>query len=228
MFKIYAVDLSHRCMEVDFSRLPHQIPPERRSRIDRCTHPMTRWRELVGELLADSIIRRWLCLHTEAITIRRNPFGKPYLPDHPGCHFNLSHSGMIVLAAVGPEPVGIDVESVRPLSKMMRIAARFFSEKERSYLETKPEHQRLEAFFDLWTLKESYIKAVGTGLSRPLKSFSVVPTDDDSATLESERDEAFRFFRRYTLLEGYKVAICSREARFPEEIQMIDFTPSEL
>jgi len=129
---------------------------------------------------------------------------------------------------VGPEPVGIDVESVRPLSKMMRIAARFFSEKERSYLETKPEHQRLEAFFDLWTLKESYIKAVGTGLSRPLKSFSVVPTDDDSATLESERDEAFRFFRRYTLLEGYKVAICSREARFPEEIQMIDFTPSEL
>jgi phosphopantetheinyl transferase len=88
-------------------------------------------------------------------------------------HFNISHSGGHVVCAVCDEPVGIDVEVVKPID--MNIANRFFSEDERERIFSGPEDERgrLGLFYDVWTRKESFIKMTGEGLSRPLKAFSV-------------------------------------------------------
>ncbi len=80
--------------------------------------------------------------------------------------FNLSHSGMYVAAAFGTEDIGVDVELMR--TGKQKIAQRFFAEDERKYLE---KCWTDEAFTGIWTRKEAYIKAVGTGIAMSLDSF---------------------------------------------------------
>ncbi|MDM8569583.1 4'-phosphopantetheinyl transferase superfamily protein, partial [Thiotrichales bacterium HSG1] len=83
--------------------------------------------------------------------------------------FNLSHTqGLIACAIVLRQDIGIDIENVNRNSANRDIAKRFFSAQEVVDLSSKPTH----SFFDYWTLKESYIKACGMGLSLPLHKFT--------------------------------------------------------
>ena len=99
--------------------------------------------------------------------------GKPYLgtgqEERLPLMFNLSHSGMYVAAAFGTEDIGVDVELMR--TGKQKIAQRFFAEDERKYLE---KCWTDEAFTGIWTRKEAYIKAVGTGIAMSLDSFSTM------------------------------------------------------
>jgi len=103
------------------------------------------------------------------------PKGKPALADaSSSLRFNASNSGNLAAFAFteGCE-LGIDVEQVRPVPEMERIAARFFAPGEASELLALPEVDRPQAFFNCWTRKEAYIKSVGDGLFVPLDSFRV-------------------------------------------------------
>lgn len=96
---------------------------------------------------------------------------KPYLQNCP-FHFNLSHSGKYVICALSTEPVGCDVEQIRPVD--IKIAKRFFAPGEYQKILNEPDTNRqTELFFTFWVLKESFIKALGTGLHTPLNSFEV-------------------------------------------------------
>jgi phosphopantetheinyl transferase len=81
--------------------------------------------------------------------IQKTPAGKPFFPDRPDIHFSLSHTLTHVLAAVSDAPVGVDIETVRP--RRAGLAVRVCA----------PEELALFDFFDLWVLKESYIKLYG-------------------------------------------------------------------
>jgi 4'-phosphopantetheinyl transferase len=87
--------------------------------------------------------------------------------------FNLSHTSRQVACAVTRErSIGIDVEDIaRPLDHAA-IAHRFFSSGEVHALRAIPSATRVQRFFELWTLKEAYLKARGIGLSLPLDRFS--------------------------------------------------------
>ena len=89
--------------------------------------------------------------------------GKPYLPERPGLHFSLSHSGEYVLCALADAEIGCDVETPRKVD--LALASRFFHPEEAARLFSLPERERGTAFLRLWTLKESYIKALGLGLA---------------------------------------------------------------
>jgi 4'-phosphopantetheinyl transferase len=117
-----------------------------------------------------------------------NQYGKPEIEEamNPeGIRFNVSHTrGLIVVALVLKHDVGVDVENTERRSDISRIADRFFSKPEVEDLQglaEKNEAQARERFFHYWTLKESYIKACGKGLSMPLDRFSF--------HLEKERSE---------------------------------------
>ena len=98
--------------------------------------------------------------------------GKPYLPDHPDVHFNLSHSGEMAVAVFADTAVGCDIERIGAAD--LPLAAKFFPEREYRYLAGFPEgQQQAVAFYRLWTLKESFVEAVGTGLSLPLDAFEI-------------------------------------------------------
>jgi 4'-phosphopantetheinyl transferase len=105
--------------------------------------------------------------------------------------------------------IGIDVEnSIRKID--INIANRFFSKQESEVLGQTMENEKQNLFFDFWTLKESYIKARGRGLSIPLDKFSFTISPEDTAIQfhSGNNDDAndFAFFR-FALLDSFKAAI---------------------
>jgi len=136
--------------------------------------------------------------------------GKPYLPRCPELHFSLSHSGTRAMCALADRPVGCDIQAVTPRS--LRIAERFFTaaEQERIFSQAT-EDARLDMFYRIWTLKESFVKCLGLGLELPLDSFTVYPEEDGAIVLIQDADPGgFRLFAPEGP-EGYRCAVCIRE-----------------
>jgi 4'-phosphopantetheinyl transferase len=106
--------------------------------------------------------------------------GKPVIAGAPS--FSLSHSGGVGVLAVAPARIGVDVEVARPRVHLERLARRVLDEPAHARWATVPEAERLTAFLAAWTAKEAYLKAVGLGLVRPLRS---VPLEPDGWTVAS-------------------------------------------
>lgn len=165
---------------------------------------------LTGELLVRWLVGRYTGLHNGQIRFERNNFGKPFITGLGNFHFNLSHSGCWVACAIDTSEVGVDVEEIRQID--FGFAQSHFSSSEYDDLMHREESERLPYFYELWTLKESYIKAIGKGLSEPLHSFSIHVHDQKIHCTASDNPTPV-FFQKWNFLYGYKLAACSfREA----------------
>ena len=112
-------------------------------------------------------------VHPAEIRIDFHEKGKPFFPDFPHFKFNITHGGNIIAVAFcNDREVGIDVEANDRKVNLL-IAERHFTPAEAEFLQKTPEQQRPHAFLRLWTIKEAYLKMLGTGLSRPLDSFEI-------------------------------------------------------
>ncbi len=149
---------------------------------------------------------------------RQNDFGKPAIDGPaapPGLAFNLSHTqGLVVCAVAKARSVGVDVEAIDRSVEHLTIAERFFAEPECRYLRRAAAAERGRTFFRIWTLKEAYIKAQGRGLSIPLGSFAVVPTDDRPPSLElldgASGDASEWQFAQLEMAWQFVIGICSQ------------------
>jgi 4'-phosphopantetheinyl transferase len=120
--------------------------------------------------------------------------GKPRIDPHIRCGelaFNLSHTQGLVAAAVAAHgTVGVDVEQIDPAKADFAMVEEYFAPAEAEMLKAVPDADRTVCFFHLWTLKEAYIKAIGTGLNTPLNSFAFrfepIRIEFDSDTLGSD------------------------------------------
>ena len=138
------------------------------------------------------------------ITVARERGGKPYIPDMPDFFFNLSHSGRWAAICWGGTPVGIDVEKIRMDAAKEALARRYFTKGEQDLIFSAQGESRAREFFRIWTAKESYLKYLGVGLTRPLNSFCVVP---DGTPLD------VRFTS--TFLEDHCLTLCAQEEAGP-------------
>jgi 4'-phosphopantetheinyl transferase len=138
------------------------------------------------------ILGGYLAMHADRIRFRYDLYGKPRLDvgtegDRLG--FNVSHSrGMALVAVARRRCVGIDIEYVDKHRPYLDIAATCFSPLEMKNLHRLPESLRLTAFFNCWTRKEAYIKAIGKGFSYPLQEFTVPITSAEPGTVLSIAD----------------------------------------
>jgi 4'-phosphopantetheinyl transferase len=132
---------------------------------------------LVTRALVRTTLSRYAPVPAAQWMFQASAHGRPeILNDHPLARrisFNISHTrGLIVLAVTGGQAVGVDIENIRVRQVSLEVADRFFSPQEVLDLRAAPAASRPERFFHYWTLKESYIKARGLGLSIPLEQFS--------------------------------------------------------
>ncbi len=97
--------------------------------------------------------------------------GKPCLPELPGFHFNISHSGDWVVCAVGASPLGVDIERVQ--RDISAVAQKYYSSSELQHLLSLPLERQAAGLVEIWVLKESYMKATGLGLHLPLHEIEV-------------------------------------------------------
>ena len=92
--------------------------------------------------------------------------GKPFCKSHKNIHFSISHSGDFIAVATGENEVGIDIELLKDPTE--KLIDRVCCENEKVFINTT--ENRAKAFTEIWTKKEAYLKALGTGIDRELKS----------------------------------------------------------
>ncbi|MBQ6098382.1 MAG: 4'-phosphopantetheinyl transferase superfamily protein [Methanobrevibacter sp.] len=128
-------------------------------------------------------------------------YGKAYISNYKNIHFNLSHSGKIVLCAISDKEVGVDVEYIDPEIDL-NIAKHYFYNSE--YENIMNAKNKSEEFFKYWVLKESYMKYTGLGMNLELKSFEIIIED----TIRLKNDNKNLKFNLFNI-KNYKIATAS-------------------
>lgn len=145
--ELWAARLERPLTERETEAMLPLLPPERQERLLRIKQSEKRREPLCAYLILRHALweqYRW----RELPPIRLTSLGKPYFPDFPEVHFNLSHTIGAVLVALSGEPVGVDIEHIRPVSeRAMRRLADVTTER---------------AFFQSWVRREARAKRLGT------------------------------------------------------------------
>jgi len=151
------------------------LSPDEQLRCSRFQQMADRRRNLVGRALIRSVLSSYLQTDPKSLRFVENEFGRPELEPsaaYPRLRFNLSKtSGMVACCVARNHEVGLDVEDLRRSVDVTPLATRFFAPAETRDLLALPEHARRQRFFEYWTLKEAYVKALGAGLTIPLNQF---------------------------------------------------------
>jgi 4'-phosphopantetheinyl transferase len=182
-------------------RLARTLTADEQLRAGRFRFERDRLHFSVGRGVLRAILGRYVGLEPGQIRFQYSPHGKPALLETLGgdrVYFNLAHShGLAVYAFTREWEIGIDVEYIRLMPDAEQIAARFFSSRESAQLRALPPEQQQAAFFNCWTRKEAYLKALGHGLARPLNEFDVSLVPGEPARLlhiGGHPEEASRWF----------------------------------
>jgi 4'-phosphopantetheinyl transferase len=152
-----------------------------------------------------------------------NAYGRPSivgtLGGAKGLTFNVSHTHSLIVAAIAADrDVGIDVENFRDRSAAVEVAERFFARSEVADLRATAGAQQQRRFFEYWTLKEAYIKALAMGLSVPLNGFAFDLSQEArvalhvNANIEDGDPQRWRLWQM-EIDASYIVAICAERAR---------------
>lgn len=128
------------------------------------------------------LLGKYLGIDPTKIGFFYNSYGKPNIIQDKQLNFNVSHSEKnIVIAFAKGLGIGVDIEKIKNDFDPMELAENFFSQEEIKALSNHEEESRYRAFYRCWTRKESFIKALGQGLSYPLDSFAVSLDNDHTA-----------------------------------------------
>jgi len=169
---IWAVDL--RAEPDLIARLGNLLSSEERQRSARFHFARHRRRFTVGRGALRVLLGRQTGLSPSRLSFEHGPKGKPSLVQAPELEFNVSHSSeRAVIALTRGGPVGIDIERLRDIEDADDIARRFFSPREVETYFAVDADRRKRAFFNCWTRKEAFVKALGEGLFLSLDRFDV-------------------------------------------------------
>ncbi|MCL2011125.1 MAG: 4'-phosphopantetheinyl transferase superfamily protein [Synergistaceae bacterium] len=216
--KLYLLDLGGLDEKIDertFLEWSGMASEERLNALPRFLFRADAERTLAGEILARAALSSAAGVPPSAIRFGRGPRGKPRASVPPGVplpEFNVSHSGRFVACAVSPQPVGVDVESVSPPDDavLRRVCSPGESRFVRGGFLPAP-----AAFALIWTLKESYLKALGTGLCDDLPGIDLaafVVSTDAEPWIFSFNGHLFRAFFH----NEYAVSVCEKMIAPPD------------
>jgi 4'-phosphopantetheinyl transferase len=153
------------------------LSSEERERAARFHFQEDRESYLVAHSLTRGVLAELTRTKPAELTFELGSHGRPELvqPEQPGrLRFNLSHTrGMVACAVTLEHDIGVDVERIERRVEIDSLARNVFSEAEREALDRLEPTAKRRRFFELWTLKEAYIKAVGKGLSLPLRAITL-------------------------------------------------------
>ncbi|QUI23831.1 4'-phosphopantetheinyl transferase superfamily protein [Vallitalea pronyensis] len=176
---------------------------------------------MFGRLIECYLINK-ICLNNESIpNICSNEYGKPFIDSRFRFQYSISHSDRWVVCVINDQPIGIDIERIKPID--LRIVDRFFSKSEQKFLAESNINERLERFYTIWTLKESYIKAVGKGLFLPLDSFSVKKTREEIYEVECNNEDHEFYLATYKRFPYFIISVCSKRRDKFNKVEVLDF-----
>ena len=195
------------------------LSEEELCRLNRYVFERHKKQFLLGRMLVRNALSRYSNISPQYWRLTENQYGKLFVESNQekSLFFNLSHaSDRLVLAVSRVDQLGVDIEASDKLRKIVKIAMRHFSNSEVEELVSLPDSQQLSRFYELWTLKEAYIKARGFGLVIPLNQLTFAFSEDRLIlhfSREIEDDPlAWQIWQIYTPA-SYKLALALRNER---------------
>lgn len=196
MEQFYSVDIRSLPDPAADLRAMDGLPRERQERCLRYKRPQDR-RRCLG---AGRLIQQILAEHAASSCVTLGAHGKP---EAQGVYFSIAHSGEYVIGVAADSPVGCDVERIKP--PPMAVAERCFTPAERAYMAAH--RDAAHAFWQLWTLKESYVKMTGEGMSAGLRHVEIGLGETLSVYRGGVRQPCVL---RHLCRDGYAVALCTQ------------------
>ncbi|HEY3786870.1 MAG TPA: 4'-phosphopantetheinyl transferase superfamily protein [Steroidobacteraceae bacterium] len=221
-----------RCNEVSdaelLRRYREMLSAVEKDQEHRFLMPQSRHRYLLTRALVRTTLSRYAPLAARDWVFESDPHGRPRIVNqHEGVanlSFNISHTEDVVLLGMTADAaLGVDVESVRARTPSGPLADRYFSPTEAQHLRALPPSQQQQRFFDYWTLKESYIKARGLGLSISLDQFSFrIGGGEIAIRMEPGLGDSPDRWRFWLLRTGehHIAAICAQRTVLPQSLVM--------
>jgi 4'-phosphopantetheinyl transferase len=207
MIKVFVLLLEEDQYVPEFLDVLLQYLPEAgKVRVQDRLNLTSKLQTVAGELLARYSVGQYLGTPFQEINLVFGEKGKPHISNLKNVHFNISHSGHYVVCAVANQEIGIDVERIRKVN--IRIAERFFSETEIRDLVKLGETERMQYFITLWTIKESYLKAIGRGLTQHLNSFTIIKNNESYLLTGNKEAERYGIVT-HQLSHDYMMAVCA-------------------
>ncbi len=195
-----------------FSRLMEKISEERQEQINRLQFSKDKYLSLFSELIIRMHIQKMNLSPNAEIKFFRTEYGKLKV-ELDKMHFNVSHSGEYIACGIDNNEIGVDIEEVIPID--IEVSKLVFTKKEIAYI-NRDHNNSIDHFYQLWTLKESLIKALGLGFHAELKRLELVDVD-----LLSKYEEWY--FKTIDVVEGYKLSICSKKNDSDFTIEFLDY-----
>jgi 4'-phosphopantetheinyl transferase len=191
-------------------------------------------RYLVTRALVRTTLSQYADIAPELWTFTTSAHGRPAIsnedPRARTLSFNITHTDeLVVLGVTHDRELGIDTEEYRNRRVALEIADRYFSAEEVADLYDQPPAGQPERFFRYWTLKESYIKARGLGLSIPLDQFSFRFSDRDCIRMSTSaqlNDAPSNWqFWQWSLASAHLLAVCARRLPGPSTLVLRQIIP---
>lgn len=191
------------------------LSSDEKEKADKFTVQEAKDRFIISRAVLRQVIAKKMRVKPESVVFAYGPHGKPQYDavmtgvslGHP-FHFNVSHSNGLILICTGTSPIGIDVERIRKITNLDRVAARILSPRKVEVFRSLPEKIRYELLLNIWTRKEAIVKALGCGLAVPVKNFEVWKGDPK---------KPFTFLSKVLVPDQYlgTIVLNSRDVKVP-------------
>lgn len=212
MIYTYYLDVTQFEDEKLFARKRELLSPYRQQKLAVLKHAKDKNRSLGAGVLLDHALAPY-GLKEREMEYEFGEWGKPALKYYPDIHFSLSHSGGYAICSIGDKPVGNDIELVK--HGRMKVADRFFAREELDWMyAVQDEEEITRRMFRIWTMKESFLKVTGRGMSLSLKDF-VVCMDEENHRIRVKHkvDAKYYHMKEYQDIEDYRVSVCCQESK---------------
>lgn len=221
--------------ENDWSKASRSIQLEEKERIGRFVFKRDAKRSIIGQLMIRKFLSETTQLPWSRIKTKRDQNNKPIIEGY-NINFNISHDGnLVVLAGEENTLVGIDVmnnvyKGGKSLNEFFRLMHRNFHENEWAYIKKGTETEKINSFYRFWCLKESYVKATGTGLTVDLRKICFVPKNqlaknvvlcDTDLFIDNQLMNEWSFHEY--LYDNYTVTVCIKGSTPPINFKLINF-----
>ncbi len=227
MIELYALNIVENYDFIKSEAAAGIVSAERLERSRKFRNESDFMLSMGGELLARAIIRQRLKIKNEDIIFSKTQYGKPFLVGRDNFHFNVSHSGELVICAAADIEIGCDCELIDANNKIDELKI-VYTPGEYKMIQSLSGRDRIIFCHNLWALKESYLKCAGIGLNEEPASIEISFKGQSPAVYKRERCLNYRL-KLYNHYQGYSAALCisdlqpDTEKLLPEFISKYSF-----
>lgn len=194
------------------SELAELLSDDERKRAERLRTEILTERFVVSHALVRHILGIYLRRPPQDLDISVDGRGRPYLSEHPEIDFNLSHTEGMSVIAVRLGNVGVDIERVRDDIDATAVARRVFSKRECSTIAENIAASRTP-FFEYWTIKEAYAKAIGLGVRIEFRNIDVSLGEPMTVALHDVYDDSQNWDFELHGCRDFRIAVAARRVR---------------